>query len=244
MFTNITIGKYIYKDSLIHKINPLFKLISIIIILVFSMMYNLVQNTILLIVTMLILDLTKIDKKTYIKNIYGFRFLIIGILIVYIISGVDIFIIINNLLKIIINILITSTLLYTTTLNELNYGIYKLFYPLKYIRIDPNKISIILTLSIKFIGLVFEETDTIFKAFKNRGLKFDGSIKLRIKKIRMFMFTLFYLLIKKAENISNTLYIRNCNLEKLINKKYPITYLDALFLINIILLNIIIFEVI
>ena len=237
MFTNITIGRYIYKNSLIHKINPLFKIISIIIILVSSLLFNLIQNILLLILTILLIYLTKVDMKTYLKNIYGFRFFIIGILLIYIISRVSVFVIINNIIKIIINILISSTLLYTTTL--------KLFYPLKYIKIDPAKISIVLTLSIKFITLVFEETDTIFKAFKNRGLKFDGSIRLKIKKIKMFISTLFYLLLKKSEIISNNLTIRNCDLEKLVNKKkLRINHLDALFLTNIILVIIIIFKIV
>lgn len=245
MFTNITIGRYIYKESLIHKINPLFKLISMIIILVTSMFYNLYQNLLLLLVTLLIIVLSKIEIKTYIKNIYGFRFFIIGILLIYVIARVDILIIFNNILKIIINILITSSLLYTTTLKELNYGLYRLFYPFKYIKIDPAKMSIILTLAIKFIALVFEETDTIFKSFKNRGLKFDGNIKLKIKKVRMFITTLVYLLIKKAEKISDTLYIRNCDLEKIVYKYHnKITYLDILFLINIILINIIIIKIV
>lgn len=245
MFTNITIGRYIYKNSLIHKINPLFKIISIIIILVSSLLFNLIQNILLLILTILLIYLTKVDMKTYLKNIYGFRFFIIGILLIYIISRVSVFVIINNIIKIIINILISSTLLYTTTLKELNHGLYKLFYPLKYIKIDPAKISIVLTLSIKFITLVFEETDTIFKAFKNRGLKFDGSIRLKIKKIKMFISTLFYLLLKKSENISNNLTIRNCDLEKLVNKKkLRINHLDALFLTNIILVIIIIFKIV
>ena len=245
MFTNITIGRYIYKNSLIHKINPLFKIISMIIILVFSIIFNLLQNTILLGLTILLIYLTKIDIKTYLKNIHGFRYFIIGILFIYIISKVSILVILNNIIKIIINILITSTLLYTTTLKELNYGLYKLFYPLKYIKIDPVKMSIVITLSIKFISLVFEETDTIFKAFKNRGLKFDGSIKLRVKKIKMFISTLFYLLLKKSENISNNLTIRNCDLEKLVNKKkLKITHLDTLFLINVILVIIIIFKIV
>ena len=245
MFTNITIGRYIYKESLIHKINPLFKIISMIIILIFSMLLNLKGNLLLLLLTILLLYLTKIDKKTYIKNIYGFRFLIIGILLIYILSKIEIFTIINNLIKIIINILITSSLLYTTAIKELNYGLYKLFYPFKYIKINPNKISIIITLAIKFISLVFEETDTIFKAFKSRELKFNGNISLKIKKIRMFITTLLYLLLKKAENISNTLYIRNCDLEKLVDKqKMKIKYLDILFLTNIICINIIIFKIV
>lgn len=245
MFTNITIGKYIYKDSLIHKINPLFKLISIIIILVCSIFFNIYQNILLLVLTMLLVDLTKVDKKLYLKNIHGFRFFVIGILIIYIISRVNIITIVNNILKIIINILITSIFLYTTTIKEVNYGLYKLCYPLKYIKINPNKMSIIITLTIKYIALVFEETDTIFKAFKNRGLNFNGNINLKIKKVRMFISTLIYLLIKKSENISNNLYIRNCDLEKLVDKqKIKITHLDVLFLLNVIFIQIIIFKII
>ena len=237
MFTNITIGKYIYKDSLIHKLNPLFKIISIIIILISSLIFNLFQNICLFIIIILISYLTKIDKKIYLKNIYGLRFFLMGILLIYIISKLNFLIILNNIVKIIINILITSILMYTTTINELNYGLNKILRPLRIIRIDYNKLSVIIVIAIKFIFLVFEETDIIFKAFKNRNLKFDGNILNRIKKVEMFLSTLFYLLIKKADNISNTLIVRNCELEKLILKnKYKINYVDVLALLNIILI--------
>ena len=237
MFTNITIGKYIYKDSLIHKLNPLFKIISIIIILISSLIFNLFQNICLFIIIILISYLTKIDKKTYLNNLYGLRFFLTGILLIYIISKLNFLIILNNIFKIIINILITSILMYTTTINELNYGLNKILRPLRIIRIDYNKLSVIIVIAIKFIFLVFEETDIIFKAFKNRNLKFDGNILNRIKKVEMFLSTLFYLLIKKADNISNTLIVRNCELEKLILKnKYKINYVDVLALLNIILI--------
>ena len=61
--------------------------------------------------------------------------------------------IINNILKIIINILVTSILLYTTSLNELNYGLYKLFYPFKYIKIDAN-ITLFIAVPTKFYMLI------------------------------------------------------------------------------------------
>ena len=70
MFTNITIGKYIYKDSLIHKINPLIKIISILLILMSSLFFNLIQNILLLIVISIMIYISKVDKTTYLKNIY------------------------------------------------------------------------------------------------------------------------------------------------------------------------------
>ena len=189
MFTNITIGKYIYKDSLIHKINPLIKVLAILLILLSSIFFNLIQNILLLLVILIMIYISKIDKITYLKNIYGFRYFLIGILIIYILSRISIVVILNNLIKIIINVLITSLLLYTTTLNELNYGLNILLKPLKYLKVNYNKISIIIIITIKFIFMVFEETDKIFKAFKNRGLKFDGNIKIKINKISMFLST-------------------------------------------------------
>ena len=244
MFTNITIGKYIYKDSLIHKINPLIKIISILLILMSSLFFNLIQNILLLIVISIMIYISKVDKTTYLKNIYGFRYFIIGILVIYILSRLNILLILNNLIKIIINILITSLLLYTTTINELNYGLNILLKPLKYIKINYNKISVIIIITIKFIFMVFEETDKLFKAYKNRGLKFNGNIKEKINKISMFLSTLFYLLIKKSNDISNTLMIRNCDLEKLIKKdKIRINYLDILFMINIVLIIILIIKI-
>ena len=245
MFTNITIGKYIYKDSLIHKINPLIKIITILLILISSMFFNLIQNIVLLLLIILMIYLSKIDKKTYIKNIYGFRYFIIGILVIYILSRLSIIVILNNIIKIIINLLVTSILLYTTTINELNYGLNILLKPLKYLKVNYNKISIIIIITIKFIFMVFEEADKLFKAFKNRGLKFNGNIKTKIDKISMFLSTLFYLLIKKSNDISNTLMIRNCDLEKLIKKdKIKLNYLDILFIINITLVIILIIEVV
>ena len=102
----------------------------------------------------------------------------------------------------------------------------------------------IIIITIKFIFIVFEETDKLFKAYKNRGLKFNGNIKEKINKISMFLSTLFYLLIKKSNDISNTLMIRNCDLEKLIKKdKIRINYLDILFMINIVLIIILIIKI-
>ena len=243
MFTNITIGKYIYKDSLIHKINPLIKIITILLILISSIFFSLIQNIVLLLLILLMIYISKIDKITYLKNIYGFRYFLIGILVIYILSRLSIIVILNNLIKIIINLLVTSLLLYTTTINELNYGLNILLRPLKCLKINHNKISVIIIITIKFIFMVFEEADQIFKAFKNRGLKFDGNIKEKINKISMFLSTLFYLLLKKSNDISNTLIIRNCDLEKLIKKDKKINYLDLLFIINVVLIIILIIKI-
>lgn len=241
MFTNITIGRYIYKDSIIHKIHPIIKIIMLIFIIFLSLISNYKENTILLIYILLISLLTKIDIKTYLKNIYGLRYIIVSIIFINLIFKVNIFYSINAIMKLIIIFMYSSILMYTTSINEINLAFNKLLSPLKKIRIDVDNISLLLTISIKFISIIFEEIDILFKAFKSRGYRFNGNIKERLNKIKMFLSTLFYLLLKKSDDISKNLEIRNYDLKKIIKKnKRQIKIKEYLILIlNIIILIVI-----
>ena len=131
--------------------------------------------------------------------------------------------------------------MYTTTINEINLAFNKLLSPLKRLTFDVDNISLILTISIKFITTIFEEVDVLFKAFKSRGYKFNGSVKDRINKVKNFLSTLFYLLLKKSDDIGTTLEIKNYNLKKIVKRnKRKIKIKEYLILvINIILLIII-----
>ena len=60
MFTNITIGKYIYKESIIHKIHPIIKIIMLLFIIFLSLISSYKENIILLAYVLLISILTKI----------------------------------------------------------------------------------------------------------------------------------------------------------------------------------------
>lgn len=241
MFTNITIGKYIYKESIIHKIHPIIKIIMLLFIIFLSLISNYKENIILLTYVLLISILTKINIKTYLKNIYGLRYLIISILFINLIFNVSILNSINSIEKLIIIFIYSSILMYTTTINEINLAFNKLLSPLKKLTFDVDNISLILTISIKFITTIFEEVDILFKAFKSRGYKFNGSVKDRINKVKNFLSTLFYLLLKKSDDIGTTLEIKNYNLKKIIKRnKRKIKIKEYLILvINIILLIII-----
>ncbi|MBE6160317.1 MAG: hypothetical protein E7157_04655 [Lactobacillales bacterium] len=241
MFTNITIGKYIYKESIIHKIHPIIKIIMLLFIIFLSLISSYKENIILLAYVLLISILTKINIKTYLKNIYGLRYLIISILFINLIFNVSVLNSINSIEKLIIIFIYSSILMYTTTINEINLAFNKLLSPLKRLTFDVDNISLILTISIKFITTIFEEVDILFKAFKSRGYKFNGSVKDRINKVKNFLSTLFYLLLKKSDDIGTILEIKNYNLKKIVKRnKRKIKIKEYLILvINIILLIII-----
>jgi len=218
MFTNITIGRYIYKNSLIHKIHPIIKILIALFIITASLIFNYRKNLILILYAILLTFLTKIDIKQYLKNIYGLRYIIISILFINLLFNTPIFNTINTIEKLIIIFMVSSILMYTTNINEINYAINRLLQPLKKLSLDIDNISLTLTISIKFISVIFEQFDIIFKAFKSRGYKFNGSLKEKIYKIKNFISTLFYMILKKANDISDVLEIRNYDLNK-INRK-------------------------
>ncbi|MBP3461599.1 MAG: hypothetical protein J6K21_04240 [Bacilli bacterium] len=240
MFINITIGKYIYKDSLIHKIHPLIKLLLLIVILLICLTSNLLENLLILLLILVLCLLTKINIKIYLKNIYSLRYILIPIILIDLIFKVDVYIILNNILKVIISLMYTSLYLYTTTINEINYSLNRLLKPFKKLKIDVDKISLILTLSIKFINIVIDVINEVLKAYKIRGLDFKGNIKLKVKKIKTFLITLFYIVMKKADNISDIIEIRNYNLNNLNRKNKKIELSDYLFIHIIVVIIIII----
>lgn len=241
MFTNITIGKYIYKESIIHKIHPIIKILMLIIIIFLSLISNYKENIILLIYIFFISLLTKINIKTYLKNIYGLRYIIVSIILINLIFNVNFFETINSIEKIIIIFIYSSILMYTTTINEINLAFNKLLSPLKKLTLNVDNMSLMLTISIKFINVIFEQIDILLKAFKSKGYKFDGTFKERLNKIKIFLSTLFYLLLKKSDDIGTSLEMKNYNLFKLVKKNNRKINLKEYFVlvINIILLIIV-----
>lgn len=235
MFNNIKIGNYIYKDSLIHKINPNFKILSILFIIINSMISNYLENIFILFLVLILIFLTEINIKVFIKIILSVKYLFLSIMIIDIIFKSNIYFLINNMLKIILVVLSTSILMYTTKIDELNLGLYNIFKPLKIFKIDSKRICLIITMSIKFIYYILEESDNLIKGFKSRGLTFKGSLLNRINSIKIYIGTLFYSILKKSDNIGNIIELKSYDIYK-INKvnKNIINKIDYLFIIFVI----------
>lgn len=242
MFTNITFGKYIYKDSLIHKLHPFIKLISLILVLFMTFISDFYVNLLLLFLIIILAKLSKINLNNYFKNILSIKYFILFLVIINLIFKVDFLVILNNILKLIIVIINASVYMYTTTLVEINYGFKKLFSPLKKINID--KISLIITLSLKFIPIIIEQADLILKSLASRGLDFRGNIKEKLLSLKAMIIPLFVLSLKEADNISDIIEVRNYNLNKIVkNMKRKINTKDIIFLIlNIIIVILVILK--
>lgn len=245
MLTNITFGKYYARDSVVHKLNPLFKSISLIIMIIAIFFINSYKDIIMLTSYLILMIVySDIDIITYLKNIYSIKIFLLFILIIDLIFGSNINNIIFDLYKLIFIIIYSSALTYTTSTSEITYAVERLLKPFNN-TIPVNDIAMIITLTLRYIPTLTMESDRIIKAQKMRGINFDSkNIKTKITSLVGVFIPMFILSLKKSESTADIMDIRLYNYGKSRTNLRTNTWkkIDTLLLIlNILILIIVIF---
>ena len=234
MLNRISIGNYLYKNSIIHKIHPLSKIISLLMIIIMILIGNTYANVILLILSVIYMFISKINIKIFFKNILSIKWFLFFIVIINLIFKTKFFIVVLSILKLSNIILYTSLFMYTTSITEIMIGLEMIFYPLNKLKFNTNKIIVILTFSLKFIPLILEQASIIIKSLASRGLDFRGNFKNKCLCLKAILIPLFLNSIKKADNISDIIQIRCYNLNNIINSNNNFKIIDILnILINL-----------
>ena len=100
-------------------------------------------------------------------------------------------------------ILVTSLLTLTTTPIEITDGIEYLLAPLKKVKFPVHELALMMSISLRFIPTLMQETDIIMKAQTARGVDFSGGpIKDRLKAIIPLLIPLFISSFKRAEELA------------------------------------------
>ncbi len=207
MLNNIQIFRYINTNSIIQKINPLNKLLTLIIFTIISITSNnLIEHILLIIYIFILILLSKVKMNKYLKSMKSLIYLLIPIFIINILCKIDIILSITNIFKIIEIFIYSSLITLSTTTNELLYSLDKLLIPLKILKINTKKIIFILTLSIKFIPIVIEVFNKIIKGLISKGIK-----KNKILVLKAIIIPTYSLLIKKADLLADELELKLYN---------------------------------
>lgn len=219
MIKNITIGQYIPGNSIIHRLDPRFKILASLIML-FSLFFvkSFYGYLVILIFILLIVSISKISIKTILRGIKPILILLIftGVLNMFYGEGEVIFqvwflkvyqdgIIRAAFLisRLILLILSTSILTLTTSPISLTDGIEKLLNPFKKIGVPAHELAMMMTISLRFIPTLMDETDKIMKAQMSRGVDFSkGSIIERAKNLIPILIPLFINSFKRAEELA------------------------------------------
>ena len=198
MIKDITLGQFFPGNSVIHKIDPRVKILLIIAYIVFLFVANnFVSLGFMVLVTVAIVLLTKIPVKMYFKGLKAIMFIILftSVLNMFYGSGEPIWqwgflkITLDGIsnavfisIRIVALIFISCVLTYTTSPTDLTDALERLMKPLTVFHIKVHEIAMMMTIALRFVPTLLEETDKIMNAQKARGANMDsGGLIKRVK---------------------------------------------------------------
>lgn len=220
MIKDITIGQYFPGKSLLHRLDPRIKLLLTVlyIVMLFAAkgFVGLGIGIVFLIFSFLI---SGIPIKMMLKSVKPILPIIIftGILNLFFIHTGNVllswhFITITDeglktmifmAVRIVFLICGTSLLTYTTSPIALTDAIERIFSPLRVIKFPAHEIAMIMTIALRFIPTLIEETDKIMSAQKARGADLEsGSILNRAKALIPILIPLFVSAFRRADDLA------------------------------------------
>lgn len=235
--SDIKFGKYYNAESPIHNMNSLFKIISL---LIYCILLFLIKDLLLIFVMsvllIILISFSNVNYTYYLKSLKLVLPLIIFIVIINLIFKTQIIYTLISTLKLVLLILYSSMISFSTSIKDINDSLRRLLYPLHIFGVNTNKIAFSLSLSIRFISTIFEQGVKVMKSQASRGLDYkDGKIFEKIKSIKSIIFPMFMLSFKRSDEIADFMEMR---LYKFENRETKITIkdLDILLLVSHIML--------
>lgn len=219
MLRDITIGQYYPADSVIHKLDPRTKLLATLVyilsLFIFRNMAGFVAVTLGLLAVIL---LSKVPVGYMVRGLKA-------IVIILIITAVfNLFLTPGEALvtfwkltitkeglrnagfmtvRLIYLILGSSVLTLTTTPNQLTDGLEKSLKPLNKVRVPVHEVAMMMSIALRFIPILIEETDKIMKAQLARGADFEsGNLVKRAKSMVPILVPLFVSAFRRANDLA------------------------------------------
>lgn len=196
-----SMGKYLDRDSLIHKLNSTFKLVSLIIMLISAFFINSIKDVIMLLsYLILVLFNSNINMKIFIKEIGFFKLFILFILIIDILTFNTIEVLFVDLFRFIFIILYILLFMHVTTTNEIMYAVGRVLDPFS-IKKDDD-IILYTALIFRFPSVYKDELNRITRLYNERNSIKQKSLNEIITYYIKIRIKAFNLTISKLNRIS------------------------------------------
>ena len=219
MLRDITLGQYYPADSVIHKLDPRVKLFGTLIYIISLFVFKGLPAFILAAIFLVVL--IKLSKVPFSYMVKGLKTIVLIMLFaavfnLFLTPGTKlvsfwIFTItyeglknaVVMMVRLIFLIIGTSLMTLTTTPNELTDGLEKALYPLKYIKVPVHEIAMMMSIALRFIPILIEETDKIMKAQMARGADFEhGNLIQKAKNMVPLLVPLFVSAFRRANDLA------------------------------------------
>ncbi|MCD8096154.1 MAG: energy-coupling factor transporter transmembrane protein EcfT [Ruminococcus sp.] len=267
MLKDITLGQYFPGDSVIHKMDARVKLLLTIafIIMLFAAknMYSLLVGVVFALLSFAISKIPFSMIRTSLKPIVPIVIFTALLNILFVSTGEELFSIwvititdegldtaVYMVVRIVCLIIGSSLLTYTTSPIDLTDAIERLLRPLKKIKVPVHELAMMMTIALRFIPTLIEETDKIMSAQKARGSELDtGNLKQKVKSMLPIVIPLFVSSFRRAEELATAMECRcyHGGEGRTKMKQLTLTYRDlsgsiytAIFIAAVVALNIII----
>lgn len=219
MIRDITLGQYFPGSSLIHRMDPRGKIVLMIAYVVtLFLAKTLTAYLLLTVATGIIIALTKISLKFYLRGLKPLLFIMVFTALlnmlysegepivsfwIFSISWQGILNALFMVVRIILMVLTMSVLTYTTSPLLLTGGLERLMSPLTYLHVPVHDFAMMMTIALRFIPTLLEETEKIMNAQKARGADFEsGSLVRRAKAMIPILIPLFVSAFRRAEELA------------------------------------------
>lgn len=216
---DITLGQYFPGDTVIHRMDPRAKMIFVILYIVaLFTASSILSYAVMLAVLMLCIALSKVRLSVILKGLKPVLVIIVftAVLNLFYTPGVTIasFWILNitregiraavfMILRITMLITCTFLLTYTTSPILLTDGMEKLLGPLKRFKVPVHELSMMMSIALRFIPTLIEETDKIMSAQRARGADFDtGNLMQKARSLIPLLVPLFISAFRRADELA------------------------------------------
>ncbi len=225
MLKDITLGQYFPGDTAIHRIDPRVKIVLVMAFIVTIFLgAGPISYALVLAFLGFVIGVSRIPPKMVVRGLKPILFIMIftGVLNIFYTPGRELWswgflhitlegiqVAVLMVIRIMLLIIGTSMLTYTTSPIQLTDGLESLLSPLKKLHAPVHELSMMMSIALRFIPTLIEETDKIMSAQKARGADFEtGSIVKRAKALIPILVPLFISAFRRADELATAMECR------------------------------------
>lgn len=220
MLQNIAIGQYVPGQSFLHRADPRSKMLFIILFAFLVFMANNVTTYVILIAfTAILILLSRLSMVYILKSLRPVWILVLFTVVLHLLitKGGDVYFrwgwfsieeqgvtqAIFISLRVSLLVLVSSLLTLTTSPIDLTEGLERLLGPFGRVGVPVHEIALMMSIALRFIPTLMEETDKIMKAQMARGANFtSGNLIRRAQNLIPIVIPLFISAFRRAEELA------------------------------------------
>lgn len=226
MMEKMIFGRYIPGDSVLHRMDPRAKLLFVFgFILVVFLANNIITYGILVAFVIMLILLSKMNVRFLLNGLRPVVYLIVFTFflqlffnregeVIYSLGKFHIYeeglrMAIFISIRFFLLVFVTTLMTLTTTPITLTDGLESLMNPMRKFNFPVHELALMMSISLRFIPTLMDETDKIMKAQMARGVEFSsGPMKERLKAIVPLLIPLFVSSFKRAEELATAMEAR------------------------------------